>query len=263
LGDTDVVSAGGGTHSGRSMRHASAVIALGVEDLIAKGKALMAHLVGTPPTMIRFEDGVFSAVDTNQALTWLELAQQAEREDLPVELRGGLRVRRDNEMHTPVFPNGTCICEIEIDPETGGVDIKRYATVDDVGRCINPLIVHGQTHGGIAQGVGQALWESFTLDPSSGQPLAGSFMDYGMPRFDNLPSFKTQIVEVLSPTNPFGVKAGGEGGTTPAPAVIMSAIEDALLEFGAPTIDMPATPAKIWSAIHERPRTTSLSDTVR
>jgi len=263
LGDTDVVSAGGGTHSGRSMRHASAVIALGVEDLIAKGKALMAHLVGTPPTMIRFEDGVFSAIDTNQALTWLELAQQAEREDLPPELRGGLRVRRDNEMHAPVFPNGTCICEIEIDPETGGVDIKRYTTVDDVGRCINPLIVHGQTHGGIAQGVGQALWESFTLDPSSGQPLAGSFMDYGMPRFDNLPSFKTQIVEVLSPTNPFGVKAGGEGGTTPAPAVIMSAIEDALSEFGPPTIDMPATPAKIWSAIHERPRTKSLSDTVR
>jgi aerobic carbon-monoxide dehydrogenase large subunit len=260
LGDTDVVSAGGGTHSGRSMRHASAVIALAAEDLIAKGRALMAHLVGVSLDMIRFEDGVFSAIDSNQALTWSELAQQAGRDDLPHEFAAGLRVRRDNEMHTPVYPNGTCICEIEIDPETGAVDIKRYATVDDVGRCINPLIVHGQTHGGIAQGVGQALWEHCTIDPSSGQPLAGSFMDYGMPRFDNLPSFKTEIAEVLSPTNPFGVKAGGEGGTTPAPAVIMSAIDDALSEFGPPDIDMPATPGKIWSAIHERSRTEPLGD---
>jgi aerobic carbon-monoxide dehydrogenase large subunit len=260
LGDTDVVSAGGGTHSGRSMRHASAVIALAAEDLIAKGRALMGHLVGASPEMIRFEDGVFSAIDSNQALTWSELAQQASRDDLPHEFSAGLRVRRDNEMHTPVFPNGTCICEIEIDPETGAVDIKRYAAVDDVGRCINPLIVHGQTHGGIAQGVGQALWEHCTIDPSSGQPLAGSLMDYGMPRFDNLPSFKTEIAEVLSPTNPFGVKAGGEGGTTPAPAVIMSAIDDALSEFGPPAIDMPATPGKIWSAIHERSRTGRLRD---
>jgi carbon-monoxide dehydrogenase large subunit len=251
LGDTDVVSAGGGTHSGRSMRHASAVIALGAEDLIEKGRGLMAHLVGVEKELIRFEDGVFRALDSNQAMSWAELAQEARRPGLPQDFAGGLRVRRDNEMHTPVFPNGTCLCEIEIDPETGSIDIKRYATVDDVGRCINPLIVHGQTHGGIAQGVGQALWEHCTIDPSSGQPLAGSFMDYGMPRFDNMPSFKTEIAEVLSPTNPFGVKAGGEGGTTPALAVIMSAIDDALSEFGPPDIDMPATPAKIWNAIHQ------------
>jgi carbon-monoxide dehydrogenase large subunit len=211
----------------------------------------MAHVAEVPLDTVRFEDGVFRATGSNQALTWFDLAQHADRDDLPQALRGGLKVRRDNEMHTPVFPNGACICEIEIDPETGGLDIRRYATVDDVGRCINPLIVHGQTHGGIAQGVGQALWEHCTIEASSGQPLAGSFMDYGMPRFDNLPSFKTQIVEVLSPTNVFGVKAGGEGGTTPAPAVIMSAIENALAEFGSPTIEMPATPAKIWSAIHE------------
>ena len=209
--------------------------------------------------MIRFEDGVFSAIDSNQALTWSELAQQAGRHDLPHELAGGLRVRRDNEMHTPVFPNGTCICEIEIDPETGAVDIKRYATVDDVGRCINPLIVHGQTHGGIAQGVGQALWEHCTIDPSSGQPLAGSLMDYGMPRFDNLPSFKTEIAEVLSPTNPFGVKAGGEGGTTPAPG------GDHECDRGCAGGVRRRRPSrcrrrqlKIWSAIHEhsteRPR---------
>jgi aerobic carbon-monoxide dehydrogenase large subunit len=251
LGDTDIVSAGGGTHSGRSMRHASAVIALGSEDLINKGKALMAHLEDVPLDMVEFEDGFFRVASSNRALSWFELAPLADQDGLPIELQGGLRVRRDNEMHTPVFPNGACLCEIEVDPETGSVDIKRYATVDDVGRCINPLIVHGQTHGGIAQGVGQALWEQCAIDPASGQPLMGSFMDYGMPRFDNMPSFKTQIVEVLSPTNPFGVKAGGEGGTTPAPAVIMSAIDDALSDYGNPQIEMPATPVKIWNAIQE------------
>ena len=139
LGDTDIVSAGGGTHSGRSMRHASTVIALGSVDLINKGKALMAHLEDVPLDAVTFEDGFFRVAASNRALSWYELAPLAEQDGLPVELQGGLRVRRDNEMHTPVFPNGACMCEIEIDPETGSLDIKRYTTVDDVGRCINPL----------------------------------------------------------------------------------------------------------------------------
>jgi carbon-monoxide dehydrogenase large subunit len=251
LGDTDVVSAGGGTHSGRSMRHASTVIALATEDLIARGRQMVAHLADTSPDTIGFEDGSFRLADGSTAFSWFELAGRVDDPALPDDLRGALKVRRDNEMHAPVFPNGACICEIEIDPETGALEITRYSTVDDVGRCINPLIVHGQTHGGIAQGVGQALWEQCFIDEASGQPLTGSFMDYGMPRFDNLPAFQAQIVEVLSPTNPFGVKAGGEGGTTPAPAVIMSAIDDALSEFGAVEIDMPATPGKIWAAIQK------------
>jgi carbon-monoxide dehydrogenase large subunit len=251
LGDTDIVSAGGGTHSGRSMRHASTVIALGSVDLINKGKALMAHLENVALDKVEFEDGFFRVAASNRALSWFELAPLAEQNGLPVELQGGLRVRRDNEMHTPVYPNGACLCEIEVDPETGAVDIKRYTSVDDVGRCINPLIVHGQTHGAIAQGVGQALWEECAIDPASGQPLMGSFMDYGMPRFDNMPSFKSEIVEVLSPTNPFGVKAGGEGGTTGALAVITSAIDDALSDYGHPRIEMPVTPLKIWNAIQD------------
>jgi aerobic carbon-monoxide dehydrogenase large subunit len=251
LGDTDIVSAGGGTHSGRSMRHASAVIALGSEDLIAKGEKLAAHIFGVPTDQVTFEDGVFGVPDRNIFLTWFELAARSNGPDIPAELRGDLKVRRDNEMHTPVFPNGACMCEIEIDIETGALDIVRYSTVDDVGRCINPLIVHGQTHGGIAQGVGQAMWEDFHIDPGSGVPTAGSFMDYGMPRFDNMPSFKTRIVEVLSPTNPFGVKAGGEGGTTPAPAVIMSAIEDGLKEFMPFKLELPVTSLKVWTIIQE------------
>jgi carbon-monoxide dehydrogenase large subunit len=251
LGDTDVVSAGGGTHSGRSMRHASAVIMLGSIDLIEKGKGLVSTLFDAPVEDIEFDTGTFRVGQTNKALDWFELAKLASSH--AGEYEAGIRVRRDNEMHTPVFPNGSCMCELEIDPETGSVEITRYTTVDDVGRCINPMIVHGQTHGGIAQGVGQALWESCFIDPESGQPLMGSFTEYGMPRFDNMPHFTTEIAEVISPTNPLGVKAGGEGGTTPAPAVIMSAIEDALSEFGQLDITMPATPVKIWTAIqHSR-----------
>ena len=152
-------------------------------------------------------------------------------------------------MHDPVFPNGAAVCEVEIDPETGALDLTRYASVDDVGRCINPLIVDGQTHGAIAQGVGEALWEQIYLDPSSGQPLTGSLMDYTLPRASELPNFRTEIVEVLSPTNPYGIKAGGEGGTTPALAVIVGAILDALAPLGVKNFDGPATPACIWQAI--------------
>jgi aerobic carbon-monoxide dehydrogenase large subunit len=254
LGDTDVVSDGGGTHSGRSMRHASTVLALASADLIANGRALAAHALGVPADAVQFEDGVFRAGERNLTFTWFDLARIDEEPILPEPLRGSLKVRRDNEMHQPVFPNGACVCEIEIDPDTGGIEITRYTTVDDVGRCINPLIVHGQTHGGIAQGVGQALWEECAIEPGSGQPTNGSFMDYGMPRFDNMPSIKSEIVEVLSPTNPFGVKAGGEGGTTPAPAVIMSAIEDALAPFTPFELEMPVTPLKVWTIIQQARR---------
>jgi carbon-monoxide dehydrogenase large subunit len=250
LGDTDVVSAGGGTHSGRSMRHASAVISLAVTDMIAKAKTILAESLGVKPADVQFEDGLFRSPATNRTVDWFELSHLAV--SLSPDYADGMKVRRDNEMHTPVFPNGACMCEIEIDPETGGLELVRYATVDDVGRCINPMIVHGQTHGGIAQGVGQALWEGCVIDPDSGQPLAAAFTEYGMPRFDNMPSFVTEIAEVLSPTNPMGVKAGGEGGTTPAPAVIMSAVEDALLDYGPPLISMPVTPLKIWNAIHKQ-----------
>jgi carbon-monoxide dehydrogenase large subunit len=246
LGDTDVVSAGGGTHSGRSMRHASAVISLAAPELIVKGKSLAAHLLDVPVDQVEFSDGLFRHATTNRTLHWFELGRQAE-----VLFPEGLKVRRDNEMHTPVFPNGTCMCEIDIDPETGALEIVRYSTIDDVGRCINPMIVHGQTHGGIAQGVGQALWEGCVNDPNTGQPLAVAFTEYGMPRFDNMPFFKTEIAEVLSPTNPLGIKAGGEGGTTPALAVMMSAVQDALAAYGSPDIAMPFTPLRLWTAIQD------------
>jgi len=177
----------------------------------------------------------------------------------------GIPVRKSGLMGCIVGPNGRGgealyfnfnqigghLFLVQVDPDTGEVVITRYACVDDVGRCINPLIVDGQTHGAIVQGVGQAMWEHVHFDPASGQPLSGSLMDYGMPRADLLPSFTTHIAEVLSPTNPLGIKAGGEGGTTAAPAVIVSAIVDALRDFGVRDIKMPATPYRIWKLIRD------------
>jgi carbon-monoxide dehydrogenase large subunit len=250
MGDTDVVSLGGGSHSGRSMRHSATLFAKAAPELITGGKRVAARLLDTSADQVTFADGRFSAPPHNRSFDFLELAREGAR----LGKEGEIAVVTDNEMHDPVFPNGCAVCEVEVDPETGEVEITRYSVVDDVGRCINPLIVHGQTHGGIAQGVGEAMWEECVVDPASGQPLSGSFMDYGMPRSDNLPSFTTRIVEVLSPTNPFGIKAGGEGGCTPALAVVISAILDALAPLGVRDLTMPATPLKVWQAIQAAQR---------
>jgi carbon-monoxide dehydrogenase large subunit len=255
MGDTDVVSLGGGSHSGRSMRHSATLFAKAAPELVAKGKALAACLLDVGADRVNFSDGRFSAPPDNRSFDFLELAREGAR----LGAAGELAVVTDNEMHEPVFPNGCAVCEVEVDPETGAVEIARYSVVDDVGRCINPMIVHGQSHGGIAQGVGEAMWEECAVDPASGQPLAGSFLDYGMPRSDNLPSFAVEIVEILSPTNPFGIKAGGEGGCTPALAVVISAILDALGPLGVRDLTMPATPLKVWSAIQAARKLPSLS----
>src|SRR5215510_5730735 len=158
-GDTDVVQVGGGSHSGRSLRHAATLFTKALPDLIAQGKKIAAAILRSTPDQIEFDDGTFSARETNRTFDFLELAEEAARHELPQELKDGIAVVTDHEMHDPVFPNGCAICEVEVDPETGGLALTRYASVDDVGRCINPLIVHGQTHGAIVQGVGQALWE--------------------------------------------------------------------------------------------------------
>jgi carbon-monoxide dehydrogenase large subunit len=243
LGDTDIVSVGGGSHSGRSMRHAGTVMLMASLDLIEEGKRRAAVMFDRPANDIDFIDGKFLISDTNYVISLVELAEN--------EPSSPLAAAKTNEMHEPVFPNGAASCEVEVDPETGHVEIMRYTTVDDVGRCINPMIVHGQTHGGIAQGVGQAMWEECYLDPETGQPLCGSFMDYGIPRAHTLPSFTTEIAEVHSPTNPLGIKAGGEGGTTPAMAVMVNSIVNALIPYGITDLQMPMTPLSIWKAIQE------------
>jgi carbon-monoxide dehydrogenase large subunit len=245
LGDTDIVKVGGGSHSGRSMRMAGTVIVKAVETFVAQGRRIAAQMLEAAEQDIAFADGRFFVAGTDRGLSIFELAAVARERGLPDD---ALSVVEDNEMHTPVFPNGCHICEVEVDPETGHVRIVRYAAVDDVGRAINPLIVHGQTHGGLVQGVGQALWEQCVFD-ASGQPLSGSFMDYGMPRADHFPAFRTELHEVPSPTNPLGVKAGGEGGTTAALGVIVNAVVDALREYGIRDLKMPLTPLRVWQAI--------------
>ena len=249
VGDTDIVKVGGGSHSGRSMRMAGTVILKTAKLLIDRGKRIAAYIFEAAEADIAFKDGCFLITGTDRKFDLFELAEELTKHQMPETFPEGLYAVQDNEMHTPVFPNGCHICEVEIDQETGVPTIVRYGAVDDVGRVINPLIVDGQTHGGIVQGIGQALWEECIFD-KDGQPLCGSFMDYGMPRADHFPMLKTQINEVPSPTNPLGVKAGGEGGTTPAPAVITNAVIDALKNHGIEHIKMPLTPLKIWQAIH-------------
>jgi carbon-monoxide dehydrogenase large subunit len=249
-GDTDTVAAGGGSHSGRSMRMAGIVIGNATADIVTKAKRIVAHIAECDIKDVDFKGGRFTA--NGRSLDLFEVANAAiTRNDLPDELRGSLTAVSDVTFTGGGFPFGTHVCEVEVDPDTGAVALVRYAAVDDVGRAVNPLILHGQAHGGIAQGVGQALWEQCCYDPGNGQLLSGSFMDYTMPRADTLPSFATEIGETPSPLNPLGIRSGGEGGTTPALAVVVNAIVDALSEFGVTHIEMPATSERVWRAIRD------------
>jgi carbon-monoxide dehydrogenase large subunit len=192
---------------------------------------------------------------TDRAIGIFEVARAAlERADLPEELRGPLQGISDETVTLAAFPYGCHVCEVEVDPDTGIVEIARYSAVDDCGRAVNPMIVHGQVHGGIVQGVGQALWEQCVYESGTGQVLSGSFMDYAMPKADMVPFFDTELSEVPSPTHPLGIRPAGEGGTTPALGVVINAVVDALSEFGVTHIEMPATPERVWRAIQEQVR---------
>ena len=248
-GDTDLVTAGGGSHSGRSMRLGGVVLARAADRLVEKGARLAAWLLESAPADVTFADRRFVVRGTDRGVDLFEAAVAAGRPDAPEPLRGPLDGECDETVSTPSFPYGTAVCEAEVDPETGVVEIVRYASVDDVGRAINPLIVHGQTHGGIAQGLGEALWELCDYDPASGQLRSATFMDYALPRADMLPVFSTEISEVESTSNPLGLRGGGEGGTTPALGAVVNAVVDALAEFGVEHLEMPLTPERVWRAI--------------
>jgi len=248
--DTARVSAGGGSHSGRSMKLAATIIGQATDDIIDKGRKIASFMLEAGEADIEFEDGRFQIAGTDRELGIFEVAAAAATStDLPRELQGPLAGISDQTLPIASFPYGTQICEVEVDAETGAVEIVGYTAVDDVGRAVNPMIVHGQTHGGIAQGVGQALLEHSHYDRETGQLLAASFMDYAMPRADTFPAIKTALSEVPSPTNRLGVRSGGEGGTTPALAAVINAIVDALAELGVRHIEMPATPERVWRAI--------------
>lgn len=247
--DTDRVSVGGGSHSGRSMRLISIAAGEAVETLLAKGTSIAAHVLQAPETNITYADGAFTAPGGGSIDLWETARAAATHDTLPDGLRGDLEGIGDITNRAGGYPYGAHVCEVEVDSDTGHVAIVSWTAVDDVGLAVNPLILHGQAHGAVAQGLGQALLEEIRYDPDSAQLLTGSFMDYAMPRADTLPSIKTIITEVPASSHPHGIRPGGEGGTTPALGVVINAIVDALSEFGVTHIEMPATPQRVWQAI--------------
>jgi aerobic carbon-monoxide dehydrogenase large subunit len=249
-GDTDVARVGGGSHSGRSMRQAGVVMATACDRIVERGTRLAAWLLEAAAADIDFAQRRFTVKGTDRSVDLFAVAAAALRPDVPDGLGGPLAGEGDHTDSVPSFPYGCAVCEVEVDPETGVVDVVRWTSVDDVGRAVNPLILHGQTHGGIAAGVGQALWELCHYDAETGQPTSGTFMEYALPRADALPSFTTELSEVPSTSNPLGLRGGGEGGTTPALGAVVNAIVDALAELGVEHVEMPATPERVWRAIH-------------
>jgi carbon-monoxide dehydrogenase large subunit len=256
-GDTDIVPVGGGSQSGRSMRLAGIVVGNCANEIVAKGKRIAGTLLQASPEDIEFSEGVFRIVGTDRSMGLFEVARAAQEQDgLPDDLRGLLKAESDIVRNIAAFPYGAHICEVEVDPDTGAAAVVRYAGVDDVGRAVNPLILHGQAHGGITQGLGQALCELCHYDADTGQLLSASFMDYAIPRADDVPSFICEISEHPSPNNPLGIRAGGEGGTTPALGVLVNAVVDALKDYGITHIEMPTTPEKIWQAMRRAAQST-------
>jgi carbon-monoxide dehydrogenase large subunit len=248
-GDTDLTVVGGGAHSARALRLAAVVMAKAADQIVAKGRRIAAWLLEAAAVDIEFSARRFRVQGTDRSVDLFEVAAAALRPDAPEACRGPLDGLSDETMLVPSFPYGTAVCEVEVDPETGVVEIVRYTSVDDCGRAVNPLILHGQTHGGIAQGVGQALWEACAYDADTGQLLSSTLMEYALPRADMLPSFTTEISEVPSTSHPLGLRGGGEGGTTPALGAVVNAICDALADLGVEHVEMPATPERVWHAI--------------
>jgi len=224
-------------------------MAKAADQVVEHGRRLAAWHLEAAEADIEFSSGRFTVRGTDRSVDLFEAAAAALRDDAPEHLRGALAGEADETDSTPSFPYGAAVCEVEVDPETGVVEVVRYTSVDDVGRAVNPLIVHGQTHGGIAQGVGEALWEACRYDAATGQMLSASFMDYAIPRADLLPAFATEISEVPSTSNPLGLRGGGEGGATPALAEVVNAVVDALAELGVEHIEIPVTPARVWETI--------------
>jgi len=249
-GDTDRVAFGMGTNGSRSTVIGGSALAIAADKVIEKGKRIAAHLLEASPAEVVFADGIYAVTGTNKSMTLKAVAKSAfVPARLPQGLEGGLFETGTFAPKSDTYPNGCHVCEVEVDPETGEVKLAAYCVVDDVGTVINPLTLKGQIHGGIAQGVGQALLEVVTYDGDSGQLLGTSFMDYAMPRADMMPSFTVELAEDPTTGNPLRVKGGGEAGITPALAAIMNAVVDALSAHGIAHLDMPATPARVWAAI--------------
>jgi aerobic carbon-monoxide dehydrogenase large subunit len=258
-GDTDEIAIGTGTFGSRSTVAGGTAFLIAADKIIAKARKLAAHLIEADEHDLAFADGRFTVAGTDRSIDLVEVAQESFLpKRLPPGMEPGLFETGTFDGGERTFPNGCHVCEVEIDADTGAVAIVRYTAVEDVGRMINPLLVAGQLHGGIAQGLGQALMERIAYD-GSGQLVSGSFMDYAMPRADHFCAFALAENEVPTRTNPLGVKGAGESGTVGALAAAMNAVNDALHRIGAPFVEMPATAEAIWRAIRQGRREENLT----
>jgi len=250
-GDTGAVPYGTGTFGSRTVAVGGSALDLAAAKIVAKGRRLAAHLLEAAEADVVFAGGTFVVAGTDRRIAFGDIARAANyAHDLPAGMEPGLNETAFYDPGSFAFSNGAHVCELEIDPESGAITLVGYWVVDDVGTVINPMIVEGQVHGGIAQGVGQALLERCAYDPASGQLLSGSFLDYTIPRADELPMFATETDQSQPCThNPLGAKGCGESGAIGAPAAVASAVLDALAPFGVSDIEMPITPERVWRAI--------------
>ena len=253
-GDTDKVAFGRGTYAARSAVLGGWALRLAVDSVIAKAKPMAAHLLEASAADIDFEPGRFRVRGTDRTIALVDTAKAFYAPFLPEGVALGLEASASADGHIPSYPNGCHVCEVELDPATGRITIDRHCVVDDCGRPINPMICEGQIQGGIAQGIGQALMENVVYDRASGQLLSGTYMDYGMPRADDMGNLATHFSNVPCTTNPLGIKGVGESGTIGAPPAVMNAVVDALRKVGVDHIDMPATPARVWAVMQARNR---------
>ncbi|MGE5202393.1 MAG: xanthine dehydrogenase family protein molybdopterin-binding subunit, partial [Acidobacteriota bacterium] len=251
-GDTSKIPFGMGTYGSRSIAVGGSALIKAIEKVVNKGKKIAAHLLEASEADIEFKDGKFTVVGTDKSKAFGEIAFAAYvPHNYPIDtVEPGLDETAFYDPKNFTFPSGAHIAEVEVDKETGTVQLVKFTAADDFGRIINPLIVEGQVHGGLVQGIGQALYENAVYDPKSGQLLTGSYMDYCMPRADNIPGFSVATHTTLCTHNPLGVKGCGEAGAIGAPAAVMNAVVNALSPLGIKDLPMPATPERVWRALH-------------
>jgi carbon-monoxide dehydrogenase large subunit len=252
-GDSDQLLTGGGTGGSRSIMASGKALVEAAAEVIEKGRELAGHVLEAAPADIEFRAGEFRIAGTDRAIPLLDLAAEVRAAgSLPEGLPASLDVALVTDSPPSAFPNGCHVAEVEIDPETGQIELQRYVAVDDFGTLINPMLAEGQVHGGVAQGIGQALMEQAVYD-GGGQLLSGSFMDYALPRADGVPALEVAFHPVPATSNPLGVKGCGEAGVTGALPAVMNAVLDALSARGITRLDMPATPARVWAALRDAP----------
>jgi carbon-monoxide dehydrogenase large subunit len=249
-GDSDALGAGRGNGGSGAISVGGSAVLRATEKVIDRGRRIAAHLMEAAPEDVNLRDGRFTVAGTDRGVTFASVARAAYApRQLPAGLEPGFSETAAFVPPSVTFPNGTHVCEVEVDEATGEVRVIRYSVVDDVGRMINPMLVKGQIHGGIVQGLGQGLFEHLVYDAGTAQLVTGSFMDYTMPRADDLPLFTVDSHEVLTKVNPLGAKGVGEAGTVGALPALMNAVNDALAPLGVRHLDMPVTPERVWRAI--------------